>query len=178
MRNKMVQSLNQWKCRQMCGKCSQIHPVHSLFVCYKKWLVFTEESIHYKFQLIIGCPLMQITICWCVQSFKISVDVAKCVEIFTNSQSTLTFCWVQKWHVWLNSIMERFQLIWSPLMLSTVVSVQHQCRRRQMGGKQILHWCWVTEHICSLLLARGNYLSWHEQLFMARFQLISQVLLC
>ena len=39
---------HQWKCRQMCGKCSQIHPVHSLFVCYKKWLVFTEESIHFN----------------------------------------------------------------------------------------------------------------------------------
>ena len=35
-----------------CGKYSQIHPVHSLFVYYKKWSVLTEQSIHGKFQLI------------------------------------------------------------------------------------------------------------------------------
>ena len=36
-----------------CGKFSQIHPIHSLFVCYyKKWPVLTEQSIHGKFQLI------------------------------------------------------------------------------------------------------------------------------
>ena len=38
----------QYQCRrcQMCGKVSQIHPIHSLFICYKKWLVLTEQSIH------------------------------------------------------------------------------------------------------------------------------------
>ena len=36
-----------WR-RQMCGKRSQIHPVHSLFVCYKILLVLTEQSIHGK----------------------------------------------------------------------------------------------------------------------------------
>ena len=29
----------------MCGKVSQIHIVHSLFVCYKILLVLTEQSI-------------------------------------------------------------------------------------------------------------------------------------
>ena len=32
--------------RQMWGKFSQIHPVHSLFVYYKKGLVLTKQSIH------------------------------------------------------------------------------------------------------------------------------------
>ena len=43
-------SVTQHQCRrrQMCGKCSLIHPVHSLFVCYKKWLVLIEQSIHGK----------------------------------------------------------------------------------------------------------------------------------
>ena len=36
-----------WR-RQMCGKRSQIDPVHSLFVCYKILLVLTEQSIHGK----------------------------------------------------------------------------------------------------------------------------------
>ena len=31
-----------------CGKYSQIHPVHLLFVSYKKWLVLPEQSIHGK----------------------------------------------------------------------------------------------------------------------------------
>ena len=35
-----------------CGKYSQIHPAHSLFIYYKKWPVLTEQSIHGKFQLI------------------------------------------------------------------------------------------------------------------------------
>ena len=43
-------SVTQHQCRrrQMCGKCSQIHPVHSLFVRYKKRLVLIEQSIHGK----------------------------------------------------------------------------------------------------------------------------------
>ena len=43
-------SVTQHQCilRQMCGKCSQIHPVHSLFVRYKKRLVLIEKSIHGK----------------------------------------------------------------------------------------------------------------------------------
>ena len=43
-------SVTQHQCRwcQMCGKCSIIHPVHSLFVRYKKRLVLIEQSIHGK----------------------------------------------------------------------------------------------------------------------------------
>ena len=43
-------SVTQHQCRrrQICGKCSQIHPVHSLFVRYKKRLVLIEQSIHGK----------------------------------------------------------------------------------------------------------------------------------
>ena len=43
-------SVTQHQCRrhQMCGKCSLIHPIHSLFVRYKKRLVLIEQSIHGK----------------------------------------------------------------------------------------------------------------------------------
>ena len=43
-------SVNQHQCRhrQMCGKCSQIHPVHSLFVRYKKRFDLIEQSIRGK----------------------------------------------------------------------------------------------------------------------------------
>ena len=37
---------HQCRRRQMCGKLSQIHTVHSLFVSYKKLLVLTEQSIN------------------------------------------------------------------------------------------------------------------------------------
>ena len=43
-------SVTQRQCRrrQMFGKCSQIHPVHSLFVRSKKRHVLIEQSIHGK----------------------------------------------------------------------------------------------------------------------------------
>ena len=41
-------SQHQRRRRQMCGKCSQIHPDHSLYVRYKKRLVLIEQSIHGK----------------------------------------------------------------------------------------------------------------------------------
>ena len=43
-------SVTQHQCRsrQMCGKCSHINSLHSLLDCYRKWLVFTEQSIHGK----------------------------------------------------------------------------------------------------------------------------------
>ena len=37
---------HQFRRRQRCGKFSQIHPVHSLFVSYKKLFVLTEQSIN------------------------------------------------------------------------------------------------------------------------------------
>ena len=53
-------SVTQHQCRrrQMCGKCSQIHPVHSLFVRYKKttcpdWTIYSWKGFY-----SIGCPLM------------------------------------------------------------------------------------------------------------------------
>ena len=48
-KNKLLMcSVTQHQCRrrQLCASLSQIHPVHSLFVCYKKWLVLAEKSNH------------------------------------------------------------------------------------------------------------------------------------
>ena len=43
-------SVTQHQCRrrQMCGKCSHINSLHSLFVRYKKRLVQIKQSIHGK----------------------------------------------------------------------------------------------------------------------------------
>ena len=46
--NRCVESLNISVEVAKCGKYSQIHQVHSLFVYYKKWLVLPEKSIHGK----------------------------------------------------------------------------------------------------------------------------------
>ena len=51
VRNKLQMcsvTLHECRRRRMCGKCSQIHPVHSLIVRYKKRLVLIEQSIHGK----------------------------------------------------------------------------------------------------------------------------------
>ena len=39
---------HQFRRRQMWGKFSLIHPVHSLFIRYKKWLGLNEQSIQGK----------------------------------------------------------------------------------------------------------------------------------
>ena len=38
-------TLHHFRRRQMGGNLSLIHPVHTLFACYKKGLVLTEQSI-------------------------------------------------------------------------------------------------------------------------------------
>ena len=52
VKNKLQMCLvtqHQCRRRQKCGKCSQIHPVHLLFVRYKKRLVLiNEQSSHGK----------------------------------------------------------------------------------------------------------------------------------
>ena len=75
-------SVTQHLCRgrQMCGKCSQIHPVHSLFVLLQKtiypdWTIYSWQGFN-----SLVCPLMLKTNYRCVQTLNISVDDAKCVE--------------------------------------------------------------------------------------------------
>ena len=70
----------QCRNRQMFGKCSQIHPVHSLFVRYKKttspdWTIYSWQGFN-----SLVCPLGLKTNYRCVQSINISVDVTKFVE--------------------------------------------------------------------------------------------------
>ena len=135
-------SVTQHQCRrrQMCGKCSQIHQVHSLFVCYKKscpdWTIYSWKGFY-----SIGCPLMLRTNYRCVQSLNISVDVAKCVENVHKFNQFTHFLSVTKNDLsWLNNLfMARFQLIrmssYAKNKLQMCSVTQHQCRRRQMCGK-------------------------------------------
>ena len=121
----------------MCGKCSQIHQVHSLFVrSCPDWTIYSWQTFN-----SLGCPHMLRTNHRCVQSLNISVDVAKCVK---NVHTLIHYT-----HYWsvtkidLSSLKiyswQSFNSLGCPLMLRTnywMCSVtQHQWRRRQMWGK-------------------------------------------
>ena len=128
---------HQCRWRQMCGKWSLIHQVHSLFVrTCPDWTIYSWQSLN-----SLGCPLMLRTNYRCVQSLNISVDVAKCEE---NVQTLIHYT-----HFWTvtkndlsslnNLFMERFVLnrmstsVKNKLQMCSVT--QHQCRWRQMCGK-------------------------------------------
>ena len=132
-------SVTQHQCRwrQMCGKCSQIHQVYSIFVrTCPDWIIYSWQSFN-----SLGCLLMLRTNYRCVQSLNISVDISKCVE---NVHTLIHYT-----HFWTatkndlsslnNLFMERFLLnrmstsVKNKLQMFSVT--QHQCTRRQMCGK-------------------------------------------
>ena len=132
-------SVTQHQCRwrQMCGKCSQIHQVHSHFVrTCPDWTIYSWQTFN-----SLGCPLMLRTNYKCIQSLNICVDVAKCVE---NVHTLIHYT-----HFWIvtkkdlsslnNLFMEKFQVIrmssYAKNKLQMCSVTKHQCRRRQMCGK-------------------------------------------
>ena len=71
---------HQCRRRQMCGKLSQIHTVHSLFVSLQKITsVLTEQSLFMVwFQLIMMCSyysVKQTTHCLICESFHMNTSV-------------------------------------------------------------------------------------------------------
>ena len=130
------------------------------------WTIYSWQCFN-----SLGCPLMLSTNCRCFQSFKISADIAKCV-----------YTLIHDTHFWTvtkndlsslkNLFMARFQLN----RMSTYVKnkqqmcsvTQHQCRWRQMCGK-----CSKIHPVHSLLSLSRKDLSWLNNLFVARIQLIS-----
>ena len=135
-------SVTQHQCRrrQMCGKCSNINSLHSLWLLQKKiclhWTIYSWQTFNSQ-----GCPLTLRTNYRCVQSLNISVDVAKCVE---NVQKLIHYT-----HFWTvtkndlfslnNLFMERFLLNWMSTSVKNKLQMcsvtQNQCRWRQMCGK-------------------------------------------
>ena len=131
-------SVTQHQCRrrQMYGKCSQIHPVHSLLSVTKKttcpnWTIYSWQGFN-----SLVCPLMLKTNYRCVQSLNISVDVAKCVENFHTLIHYTHFWTVTKKDLSSlnNLLMAKFQLIsmssYAKNKLQMCSVTQHQCRRR------------------------------------------------
>ena len=132
-------SVTQHQCRwpQMCGKCSQIHQVHSLFVrpC-PEWTIYSWQTFN-----SLVCPLMLRTNYRCIQSLNICVDVAKFVE---NDHTLIHYTYF--WTVTkkdLSSLNNLFMAIFLLITMSSYAKnklqigslTQHQCRRHQMCGK-------------------------------------------
>ena len=149
-------SVSQHQCRwrQMWGKCSQIHQVHSLFVrTFPDWIIHSWQNFN-----SLGCPVMLRTNYRCVQSLNISVDVAKCVENVHKFTEITHFLSVTKNDLsWLNNLfMARFQLyrmstyVKNKLLMCSVT--QHQCRRRQM--------CWKCSQIHPVHSLFVSYKKW------------------
>ena len=78
-----------------CGKYSQIHPVHWLFVYYKKKLSWLNNLFMVMFQFIrmSSYAKNKLQMCWVIEHQCRSRQMWK---IFSNSPSTLTFCLLQK----------------------------------------------------------------------------------
>ena len=157
----MLRSPNVWK-------VSQIHPVHSLFVCYKNDLSWLNNPLWQGFNSL-GCPLMLRTNYTCIQSLNISVNVAKCVENFQKFTQNTHFLSVTKKDLsWLNNLfMARFQLIrmssYAKNKLQMCSVTQHQCKHCQMCGK--------FSHKYTYFLCYKNDLSWLNNLFTERFHI-------
>ena len=126
-------SVTQHQCRrcQMCGKCSHINSLHSLLDCYKKLLVFIEQSVMARFQLIgMSCyaknklQMSSVTQHQC----RWRQMCGKCSQIHQ-----------------VHSLLVRTCPDW------TIYS-WHQCRRRQMYGK--------CSHINSLHSLLDCYKKW------------------
>ena len=135
--NRCVESLNISVEVAKWGKYSQIHPVHLLYVFYKKmttlaWTIYSWLAFN-----SLRSPLLQRTNYRCVESLNISVEFAKCGKfsqihpvhsLFVynkNDQSSLK-----------NLFMVRFQFIrmssYAKMKLQMCWVTQRQCRSRQM----------------------------------------------
>ena len=164
-------SVTQHQCRrrQMCGKCSQIHQVHSHFVrtcpdwtnLFMANFQLTRMSSYAKNKLQM-CSVTQ-------HQCRRRQMCGKCWHI--NSLHSLLDCYKKDLSSLNNLFMAMFQLIsmssYAKNKLQMCSVTQHQCRRRQMCGK-----CSQIHPIHSLLSVTKNDLSWLNNLFMARFQLI------
>ena len=108
----------------------------------------------------------------CVQSLDISVDLAKCCKMFTNSPSSLTFCPLQKTTCpdWTIYSWQGFNSLRCPLMLRA----NYRCVQSLNISVDVAK-CVENVHkfiqMTYFLSVAKNYLSLMNNLVMARFQL-------
>ena len=121
----------------------------------------------------LGCPLVLRTNNRCLQSLNISVDVAKCLEMFTNSPSSLTICPFQKMTCpnWKIYSWQGFNSIGCPLMLRT----NYRCVQSlniSVDVAKCVENVHTLIHYTHFWTVTKKDLSSLNNLFMANFQLI------
>ena len=173
-------SVTQHQCgrRQMCGKCSQIHPVHSLFVRYKNDLSWLNNLFVARFQLISMSSYAnnKLQMCSVTQhQCRWRQKCGKCSQIHQEHSLFVRTC--PDWTIYYS--WQTFNSLGCPLMLRTnyrcvqslnisvdvakCVENVHKFTQSKSECNELmcehfahvwrrLHWCWVTEHICSLFL--------------------------
>ena len=125
----------------MWGKFSQIHKVHSLFICYKKWLFVPDQSIHGNVQLITMSSYTFNKQQMCSVTLH-QFRRRQMWGLFSQFHPLHSFlvCY-KKWHVLIEQPIhgnvsthdnDPLKLRKNKLQMSSVT--QHQCRRRQMRG--------------------------------------------
>ena len=76
----------------MCGKCSQIHPVHSVFGCCKILLVLTEQSIHGKVSTHLDAKNKQQMFSVTQHQYKLRQMCVKCSQIHQEHSLFIRSC--------------------------------------------------------------------------------------
>ena len=179
-KNKLLMCLftqHQCRRRQIWAKLSQIHPVHSLFICYRKWLVLTKQSIHGNVSTHVVCSLMlknKLQMCSVTQhQCRRRSNVGKFFLKFTQYTHILSV--TKNYLSWLNNLfMVIFQLIrmssYAKNKLTSCHLTMNSVDVAKCGESLFLQIHLKNTHFLS---SYKNDLSWLNNLFMVRFQLIS-----
>ena len=132
------------------------------------WTIYSWQWLN-----SLVCPLMLRTNYSCVQSLNISVDVDKFVKSFTNPHSTLTFCLLLKItcldctiYSW-----QGFNSLGCPLIRRTNYRCVQPLNISADFAKFVENFHKFTKYTQYLSVTK-KWLSWTNNLFMARFQLI------
>ena len=139
------------------------------------WTIYSWKGFY-----LIGCPLLLRTNYRCVESLNISVDVAKCLEnVHKFNSVTLTFCPLQKTTSpdWTIYSWQGFNSLVCPLGLKT----NYRCVQSlniSVDVTKFVENVHKFTQFTHFLSVTKNDLSYLNNLFMARFQLISMFLLC
>ena len=129
------------------------------------WTIYSWQG----FNSLVWRPMLK-TNYRCAQSLNISVDVAKCMENVHKFTQYTHICPLQKTTCpnWTIYSWQGFNSLVCPLMLKT----NYWCIQSLNISVDVAK-CSQFQPVHSLLSVKKNDLSWLNNLFMARFQLIS-----
>ena len=142
-KNKLLMCLftqHQCRRRQIWAKLSQIHPVHSLYICYRKWHVLAENLFMVMFQLMRMFSYAKNKLQMC----SVNQHLCRRRQMWANLSQTQTH---KKWvYTHFLSVSENdlslFIVMFQLMRMSSYAKnkpqmcsvTQHECRRRKMWG--------------------------------------------